>query len=160
MPKYQVTDNLWFGSQDSCRHNPSDDFAFVHACKEPCHRHGAGYKDKSLASTHPHYLAVEKDRHLYLNLIDPPVPLFKLESFALFFDFMDRMIVKRPVLIHCNQGESRAPSLTLLYMAKRLGLLPDADYKNARKSFEEKFTYKPGKGIETFLEQNWDLIGV
>jgi protein-tyrosine phosphatase len=160
MSKYRVTDQLWFGSQEACRYTPLDNFAFVHACKEPCHRHGAGYKEKSLVTTHPHYLSVEKERHLYLNIIDPPIPLFKMESFELFFDFMDRTIQKHSVMIHCNQGESRAPSLALLYMAKRLRLLPDDDYKTARKSFEEKFPYKPGKGIETFLEQNWTAIGV
>lgn len=138
---------------------PKEDIAIVHACKEPCHRCAVGYREKSLAADHPHYLAIERGNHLYLNLIDPSLPLFKFESFSIFFDFVDRQIVARPVRIHCNKGESRAPSLTLLYMAKR-GLLPGKNYKEARAAFEEQFRYKPGAGIQTFLEKNWDVLGV
>ncbi len=158
MPRYNVTDNLCFDDITGCRHGPHE-YAVVHACKEPCHRHGAGYEERSLASDHPHYLAIEKPQHLYLNIIDPPVPLFKPQSFALFFEFVDREIKKRPVLIHCNKGESRAPSLTLLYMAKRLGLLPNDSYQAAAAAFSAHFPYKPGKGIATYLQENWENLG-
>ncbi len=159
MPIYHVSDVLSFGSQESCNPAVHSKFSIVHACKEPCHRQAVGYKDRSLPSTHSNYLAVEKNGHLYLNIIDPPVPLFKLESFQIFFDFVDRAIQTSPVLIHCNQGESRAPSLTLLYMAKRLDLLSNESYQSARSAFEKLFPYKPGKGIASFLEQNWQKIG-
>lgn len=135
------------------------DFATVHACKDPCHRKAAEYNDKSLPKNHQHYLSLQRGHHLYLNLIDPPVPLFQSESFAFFFNFMDEQIKLRPVLIHCNKGESRAPSLALLYAAKRLGLFPPESYGAARAAFEKDFSYKPGKGIETYLQSNWDRLG-
>ncbi len=150
-------DNLSYGDIDACVHEKTHALAIVHACKDPCHRCAAGYTEKSLPTDHPHYLALERGNHLYLNLIDPPVPLFKLESFVRFFEFMDRQIAHRPVLIHCNKGESRAPSLALLYMAKR-GFLPGESYAQARATFEEKFPYKPGKGIENFLKENWNVL--
>lgn len=158
MPRYNVTDNLCFDDLTGCRHDDQE-FSVVHACKEPCHRHAVGYEVRSLESHHPHYLAIEKPHHLYLNMIDPPVPLFKPQSFDLFFDFVDREITKRPVLIHCNKGESRAPSLALLYMAKRLRLLPDNSYQAAADSFSARFPYKPGKGIATYLQENWQKLG-
>lgn len=113
----------------------------------------------NLPTQHPHYLSYQDQHHLYLNLIDPPAPLFKRESFNIFFQFMDAQIKQRPVLIHCNQGQSRAPSLALLYAARRLKLFPDETYAVARAAFEKQFPYAPGKGIEIFLTQNWCHLG-
>ncbi len=154
-----VTDVLYFGDGSSCTPMNSQKYAIIHACKEPCHRQAVGYREKSLNSAHPYYLSYEKDNQLFLNLIDPPVPLFKLESFKIFLEFSDRARASgNPILIHCNQGQSRAPSFALLYMAKRLDLLPNASYLLARAAFEEKFPYEPGKGIAKFLEDNWDKL--
>lgn len=153
-----ITPQLGFGAQGVCAQAQGQDWAVVHACKFPCHRAHVGYNGK-IEKTHPHYLAAEKNGHLYLNIIDPPVPLFQKESFAIFFDFIDRHPGQRPLLIHCNQGESRAPSLSLLVMAKRLSLLPDTDYKTARSAFAAKYPYKPGGGISQFLEEHWEVLG-
>ena len=152
-----VMDNLSYGDLCTCA-VCGQNCAVVHACKEPCHRAGVGYETRSLEKTHPHYLAMERGHHLYLNMIDPPLPLFQLESFARFFDFVDRQIKERPILIHCNKGESRAPSLALLYMAKR-GFLEGENYAAARAAFEVRFPYNPGQGIVTFLTQNWNILG-
>ncbi len=160
MARHHVTEKLCFDDLSGClKEKEIGKIAIVHACKEPCHRHAVGYQDRSLDSGHPHYLWLEKPHHLYLNMIDPPAPLFKPESFAAFFRFVDREITQRPVLIHCNKGESRAPSLTLLYMAKRLGLLPNESYQAAAAAFSAKYPYKPGKGIATYLEKNWNGLG-
>lgn len=161
MVKICVAETLWFGDAELCRSGNSQGQAIVHACKEPCHRCAVGYQEKSLSSNHPAYLSWESGNHLYLNLIDPPVPMFKRESFDIFLNFADRMrAAKLPILIHCNQGQSRAPTLTLLYMAKRLGLLPDNSYAAARNAFEKQFPYKPGVGIARFFEENWYKIGI
>ena len=62
-------------------------------------------------------------------------------------------------MIHCNQGLSRAPSLTLLFMAKRLDELDARSYQSARSEFEELYPqYLPGRGLELFLTENWDQI--
>lgn len=112
MARIRVTDTLWFGDSELCRAENNKNQAIIHACKEPCHRCAIGYREKSLSADHPAYLAWEQGSHLYLNLIDPAVPLFKRESFDIFLSFADRMMTaKLPTLIHCNQGQSRAPSL-------------------------------------------------
>lgn len=152
-----VMDGLSYGDLSACAACGAES-ALVHACKEPCHRAGVGYASRSLDKDHPHYLSLEQGRHLYLNMIDPPQPLFQRASFARFFDFVDRHIETCPVLIHCNKGESRAPSLALLYMAKR-GFLPDENYAAARAAFETRFPYKPGRGIAAFLTQHWNELG-
>lgn len=153
-----VTPQLYFGDLAAGHSKEIPDAAIVHACKEPCHKQAVCYT-KNLDPSHPDYLHRERGTDLYLNMIDPPLPLFKHESFTLFFEFVDRQIALRPVIIHCNQGASRAPSLTLLYMAKRLGLLPNTDYQAARREFENRFPYSPSRGIELFLSENWELLG-
>jgi hypothetical protein len=157
MPLVQVADRLSFGDQDACTHDDDGLVALVHACKIPCHREAVGYRN-SLPSTHEHYLVYETGHHLFLNLIDPPQPLFMMPSFEAFLRFVDREIRDREVLIHCNQGDSRAPSLALLYMAKRLGLLPGDTYDAAAESFASQFPFSPGEGISEWLRSNWEKL--
>ena len=153
-----VSDRLSFGDESECSHLRDGSLAVVHACKDPCHRHSVGYTTRTIARGHPNYLFLERDHHLYLNLIDPEQPLFMMTSFDAFLRFVDREIVDRPVLIHCNQGESRAPSLTLLYMAKRLGSLPNDSYESAATAFRVQFRYSPSRGIQIWLTNNWEKI--
>jgi hypothetical protein len=153
-----INERLSFGNERACTHITDGTIAVVHACKEPCHRGAVGYSTRTIPSNHPNYLVLERGHHLYLNLIDPPQPLFMMPSFEAFLKFVDREISERPVLIHCNQGESRAPSLTLLYMAKRLATLPNDSYAVAATAFRQKYTYNPGRGIEIWLTTNWSKI--
>lgn len=146
---------LCFGDISLCQSDIRDEHAMIHACKEPCHRHACNYNSRSLDTQHPHYLAYENGYDLYLNMIDPPVPLFQIESFQIALEFARVHIPKRPLYIHCNKGQSRAPSLTLLIMAKILKILPNESYVETRTAFEMNYPYMPGKGIETFLSANW-----
>jgi predicted protein tyrosine phosphatase len=131
----------------------------VHACKSPCHQQAVGYRG-SLPNSHPNYLVLQRDDDLYLNIIDPPVPLFKAETFERFLAFArTKYNSGASLLIHCNQGESRAPSLALLFLAKHIGALPDSSYEDAKQVFERLFpAYQPGIGIQRFLADNWVAI--
>lgn len=150
-----ITDRLAFGDEAVCTSDVSGAIAVVHACKEPCHRNAVGYDTKAIAKSHPNYFALQRKYHLYLNLIDPPVPLFMIESFHAFFGFVDYQIPDRPVLIHCNQGQSRAPSLALLYASKRLGIFPADTFADAAAAFRTRYNYEPGAGIASWLTGHW-----
>ncbi len=155
----QVFERIWVGSERDCR--PGDcEWAVVHACKSPCHQQAVGYRG-NLPSSHPHYLSLTRGHDLFLNLIDPPIPLFKLDSFVAFLDFADtHWLAGRTLLIHCNQGESRAPSLVLLFLAKRRAVLDAGSYQGARKEFEALCPdYRPGAGIVAYLSENWGRLG-
>ena len=156
----ELTPNLAFGPERICTHDSSGAVAVVHACKEPCHRHAVGYRTRTIPSNHPNYLVKQTDCHLYLNLIDPPQPLFMMPSFAAFMTFVEHHIADRRVLIHCNQGESRAPSLALLYLAKRTDLLPGGSYAEAAETFRASMFpgYRPGRGIQAWLTRHWTEI--
>jgi hypothetical protein len=150
-----VHTRLNVGDKESCCAG-SPSFAVVHACKSPCHQNAVGYRG-SLPSHHPNYLWLQMPQDLYLNLIDPPVPLFKIESFRCFLTFATaRYGDGATLLIHCNQGESRAPSLALLFLAKRLRTIPAGSFSEAKEAFSTLYpAYCPGAGIERFLTMQW-----
>ncbi|MDI4653062.1 MULTISPECIES: hypothetical protein [Pseudoalteromonas] len=138
----------------------NDEVAVIHACKSPCHQGAVGYRGK-LPSTHPNYLVLEQEYDLFLNIIDPPVPLFMPPLFTEFLAFANKHWSQgRKLLIHCNQGESRAPSLAMLFLAKGVFAIPDTSYEVARSEFEKLYPrYNPGKGIETYFSKNWTQLG-
>lgn len=153
-----IENRLSIGAEKDCR-SGTERLSVIHACKSPCHQRAVGYQG-SLPTSHPNYLVLQRDHDLYLNIIDPPEPLYKAETFERFLAFArTKYDSGASVLIHCNQGESRAPSLALLFLAKHIGALPDSSYEDAKRAFERLFpTYQPGKGIQRFLAENWSVI--
>jgi len=154
----EVYERVFIGSEASCR-NGTADRVVVHACKTPCHQRAVGYTG-SLPNTHQHYLVMRRPFDLFLNMIDPPQPLFKL---ALFTDFLlfaaEHWVAGRSLAIHCNQGESRAPSLALVFLAKHVRVLPDESFANAEVAFRAIYPpYRPGVGIRRFLADNWAAL--
>lgn len=154
----QVTERLYVGTDRDCRPGGAN-WAVVHACKSPCHQRAVGYRG-SLPKSHEHYLVLEEEHDLYLNLVDPPTPLFMPPSFSSFLGFAcSRLERGANLLIHCNQGESRAPSLALLLLAKRLGVLPSLAYESAWQAFQELYSgYRPGLGIQAYLREHWEEL--
>lgn len=156
----EVHDRLIVANEISCTKG-SNECAIVHACKSPCHQRAVGYRG-NLQNTHPNYLVLEEQYDLYLNIIDPPVPLFMPLLFIRFMNFSTKHWNEgRKLLIHCNQGESRAPSLALLFMAKSLSAISNNSYYDARSDFEKIYpNYKPGKGIEIYFAKHWNSLGM
>uniref|UniRef100_UPI00345E9582 hypothetical protein n=1 Tax=Mesotoga sp. TaxID=2053577 RepID=UPI00345E9582 len=108
----KVLDRLYVGSEADCFHSRPG-WAVVHACKHPCHVNAVGYKS-SLPKNHPSYLSLERGANLYLNIVDPDIPLFMSQTFVDFMTFAQKHYNEgKNLLIHCNHSESRAPSLAL-----------------------------------------------
>lgn len=134
-------------------------FAAVHAAKDPWHRALLGYTGRGAPKEDPEYLLARRDTRLYLNLVDTPDPrFFNVDMFNKALAFTSEHLSKGfSVLIHCNQGESRGPSLTLLHMAAQK-LLPTASFKEAEEAFKKLYPlYAPKAGVRGFVEQNWQL---
>lgn len=151
----QVHDGLFVGTELDCRPGRAD-WATVHACKTPCHQRVVGYTG-SLRSDHPHYLIYEEDHDLYLNIIDPSKPLFKMPLFTRFLAFARRARGdEERILIHCNQGLSRAPSLALLYLAKVEGAISNQSFEEATSDYLTiDPQYSPGRGVQIYLREHW-----
>lgn len=151
----EIQNGLFVGADRDCR-KAAEGWAIVHACKSPCHQRAVGYRG-SLPPSHDHYLVFREGGDLYLNMIDPPRPLFMPPLFLSFLAFAQEYSdsgVK--ILIHCNQGESRAPSLALLFLAKVAGTISNDSYEAAESDFGAIFNrFNPGAGIRIYLSSHW-----
>jgi hypothetical protein len=156
----KIYDSLFIGSDDDCATcviNP--EFSIIHACKT-CHQRAVGYKG-SLPSTHPNYLIYENDAHLFLNMVDIPnelLPKFTNLIFNCAMKFIKREIQDKKILIHCNMGQSRSPSLGLAYLAIT-GIISNNSYEVAMKEFIGLYPeYLPGTGIMLYMQHNWNFL--
>ena len=133
-------------------------WAIVHACKEPYHRRAVGYRLWNVPRSHPEYLIARRENRLMLCLLDLPVSLFiKKEMIEQALDFIDEMCASGlKVLIHCVAGRSRSPSITLLYLATRLNVLPTDSFEAAEEAFRRLYPlYKPTRGIREHVRRFW-----
>lgn len=130
----------------------------VHACKEPYHRDLLGYTTKGTPKDDPRYYFAIQGNRLYLNIVDTDDPKYipKLIIDAALGFTEEGLRAGEKVLIHCNQGESRAPSLGLLYLAKHTNDIPTATLPEAEAQFRKLYPpYKPKAGMRGFLLEHW-----
>lgn len=155
----ELLTNLYVGSDDD---KPGEDWACIHAAKNPWHCDAVGYKG-NLPKEHPNYLMLKFDDDLYLNMIDPPFELsaeFTDPIVKECFKFIDenRDIRDRPVLVRCNKGLSRSPSIVMAYMARKM-LFEGTTFKDVSEEFRIVYPdYKPGDGVAAYFSNNWDRI--
>lgn len=152
----QIIEGLFVGDQND---TPKKGMYCVHAAKNPFHVDAVGYKG-NLDKKHPNYLILQKPGNLYLNMIDPK---FKLDAaftnpiFEASIRFIAEAIMNdKEVLVRCNKGMSRSPSLVMTFMA-RAGMINNISFEIAKKQFIAEFyeDYEPGLGISLYLEENW-----
>ena len=118
-----------------------------------------GYTARALPSSHAEYLWAERGAHLIMNIVDAPVPIFRTELFTKAIDWLDDLSTAGAIVVHCNQGLSRAPTVALVYLAKARKALPNESYAAAREAFVKRApTYAPGAGLVTFLTEHWAEI--
>jgi len=154
----EVYKNIFVGDISDCREGVGE-WSIIHACKYPCHRNAVGY-EKKISPTHPNYLVLRKGQNLYLNIIDPDEPLFMNPLFIETLRFCkDYIKTDKKLLFHCNQGDSRAPSLALLHLSKNLHVIDNSSYENAANEYQkiDPF-YKPSRGIRIYLCQYWNEL--
>lgn len=134
--------------------------AVVHACKHPCHCKALNYKNR-LEASHPNYLVLERDNHLVLNMVDMDKeldPKFTNPMLQAAMSFIERFIVKNKLLIHCNKGQSRSPSIALLYLA-RIKAISASSFEKAEEDFRLLYPlYTPGNGIRIYMKKNWATL--
>jgi predicted protein tyrosine phosphatase len=146
----EVHDRLYVGGADDCFEGGAG-WVVVHACRHPCHRLAVarlGLEERQV---------VEEGSDLFLDLVDAPVPPPSSAPFTAFLAFAAASWRRgEHLLVHCNQGLSRAPGLALLLLARRLGALPAGSYDEAAGAFSALYpAYSPGRGIRSFLDRRW-----
>ena len=156
----EIIDNLFIGNDHDCFAR-GNSYSVIHACKT-CHQRGVGYRG-SLSPSHPNYLIFEQENHLYLNMVDMErelLPRFTHPIMKSAMCFIEINITKTKILVHCNQGYSRSPSIGLVYLAREKKIA-STSYPDARNGFLTIYpNYIPGRGICLYLMNNWqELIG-
>ena len=131
----------------------------VHACKEPYHRRLLGYTGRAVSTNHPEYLFARRERRLYLNIVDADDPDYiskeNIDEALTFIE--DGMRSGEKVLVHCNQGESRSPSIGLLYLAARANGISSVSLPAAETDFRRIYPhYNPKAGMRGFLLRHWN----
>lgn len=151
----KLYDRLYTGRQADCFEGAAR-WAVVHACREPCFERAAR-RMRPADATSP---ILEEGQNLYLNLIDSPDARLSPDPFETFLAFAFRHWQDGTgLLIHCNLGISRAPSLALLFLAKRLNALPASSYGEASAAFSKLMPgYSPGEAIRSFLREHWERL--
>lgn len=153
----EIDKNLFVGNLTDYENNQfNNDYYFVQACKEPCHRKALGYKGRSADENHPEYLIAYRERKIIINMIDPPTgKYFENIMFESSLAFINENLEKgNKVLIHCNQGISRSPSIGLLYLATK-GKIRNENFIVAEQDFKKLYPDYTPSGIKEFLSLNW-----
>jgi hypothetical protein len=149
---------LYVGSDQAC-HDGTAERAVVHACKRPCYREAMG-RAGTLPHDHPDRHFIEEEYDLYLNILDRMQPRFSMEVFEAFFAFATtHWRDGRDLLVHCNAGRSRSPSLALLFLAGVTGDLRRGDFVDAAKDYAAVDPDgRPGPGLRRYLREHWEEL--
>lgn len=146
--------NITIGSKSDL-YAIDDSWAVVHACKTS-HKQRLGYTRPIKDS--PHYISFRDNNHLYINWVDEPSgKYFQIETFIEALDFIDEYIGDREIFIHCDLGQSRSPTLAMVYLAKRTDFLED-DFGSTYNKLKEHYPEFAPSGIIKFVQNNWDDI--
>jgi predicted protein tyrosine phosphatase len=136
---------------------PVDNWAVLHAAKEPCHRQFVGYTGRGCPKESPEYLYAERGNRLALNIVDAPKPeFFDIGMIDKALDFIEQKLSEGlKVLVHCNEGRSRSASICLLYLIKH-GIINGDTLEDCEAEFMKVYPeYNPGTGIMGFVKEHW-----
>lgn len=156
-----VIQHLYIGGDvDYVRLQDRDGWSFLRTCKygPGGHQETLGYKTLG-ASKGPHYLSVDQRARRALNFIDVQDPnLIPLQMIEKGLEFINkRMAAGDNVLVACNKGGSRGPTMALLYL-RAIGELT-GNFIQSEKIFRTLYhNYDPGIGARTFARNNWDVF--
>ncbi len=158
---HEVARQLWVGSQADFEALDvhGTEWGVVHAARDPWHRQLLGYTGRGAPPDHPEYLFARRGNRLYLNLVDAQDPKYiSRKAVDEAMRFIEEQLTEcrvaadaRGVLVHCNQGGSRGPTLGMLYLAT---FLPE-DFVAAEAEFRKVCTYLPNPGMREFARENW-----
>lgn len=164
----QVAERLWVGNGEDfsalCKNGAGEfqvpaGWSVVQAAKEPYHRQALGYAERGAPKDHPEYLIAQRGNRLCLNLIDAPNPGFVPPAiFAAALQYINEALGGgNQVLVHCNQGMSRSPSIVLAYLRVHDPLYQAiTDITSAERKFVQTYPhYNPAWGIREFVRQTY-----
>ena len=158
----EIANNIFVGAeQDFYTIQNQENWAILHCCKNPFHCDFVGYKG-TISSTHPDYALKRKGNEMALNLVDMNTfsenyLSFNENMFRVAFEFLDKYREQGcKILIHCNQGESRGPTMGMFYSAY-CGLFGSPDFDETVAEFRKLYLrYNPKRNIFCTAQALWN----
>lgn len=164
---YKLDDHeLYYGSSedyDFVRTSKffAKDYATLLCAKNPYHKEIVGYEG-NLSRIHPNYLVVENpEQHIMaLNMIDAPEKQYFSDEMVLAgIDFIGQQLNERNVLVVCNKGVSRSPTMCLMYLMAHGDFEKDQTHVQVFDSFRlNAVNWEPNTGILQYCIEFWDKI--
>lgn len=156
-----IIEGIYVGSDVDVPKAKERGYAILAACKEGPNGHRAmlGYHTLG-APKGKDYLYARKGDWMALNLLDVEDPQMipdKVITAGIAF-IAEMMNEKKKILVHCNAGHSRGPTMAMLYL-RSVGELPQP-FNRAKHIF--KTLYHPlsmGHGMEFHARDMWDTLG-
>lgn len=154
----EVYKNFFVGTQnDETAVRGQIGWFIVHACKDPYHRDALGYTGRAAPKDHPEYLIARRPGRLILNLVDvADVNYISSEIIDPALETIHQYITSGKVLVHCNLGMSRSPTIAFLYLLQFTTALPRENFESDLEEFQRLYPpYAPAKGMSDYARLNW-----
>lgn len=121
------------------------------------HQSVVGWTGRGCDKDNPHYLFKREDKAIYLNMIDGDNPDYIHDSMIdAALNFMKEKLDKdEEVFIYCSLGESRSPSIALMYLLENE--LINRDIESCRKFQAEYSKYKPNTGVFLYIKNRYKI---
>lgn len=153
----EIIKNLFLGSDKDHETAAAKGWPILICAKDGPHGHRSelNYKEHSAPKGDQYYF-VDSGKNRHLNLIDPDSPqLIPKQVINAGLAFIKHYQEKeQPILVHCNQGQSRGPSMVLMYL-RTIGEMPNG-FLQSEKKFKTIYPkYDPLQGIKSFAQTNW-----
>lgn len=148
------------GDTDYMKVKDKHNWSVLRCCKEGDggHRDTLGYTGQA-APKGASYLSVDQRGRRALNFIDPHDPNFiPMEMIVRGLEFIDKRLASGDnVLVACNAGHSRGPTMAMLYL-RSIGELAGNFIQSERIYRTLYHEYDPGIGMRTFARAHWDEL--
>jgi len=156
----EIIKNLYVGGDQDVPRAKERGYSRLAACKDgpDGHRVMLGYKSLG-APQGNEYLFAQRGNWAALNLIDNDdpdmIPDAVLDAGLKFIH--QQMLVGKKVLIHCNHGHSRGPTMALMYL-RAIGELPQG-FNRAVHIFRSLYPdYDVNSGMKSKAWERWKSL--
>lgn len=136
--------------------------SFLLCAKNPFHMDIVGYKGNLDKSDLEYLYAYRPMQHLMaLNMIDAPDSKFfsdKMIDKGLLF-INDEMVEGNDVIVVCNQGMSRSPTMCLMYLMKHGDIPKEKSFNEVREEYIKIAPeWNPSPGILKYCISFWNKV--
>jgi len=156
----EVIKGVYVGSDEDVTKAKSRGYSRLAACKDGPDGHRTMLQYHTMGAPQgPEYLFAKRQHWGAMNLIDPDdpdmIPDEVLDAGLRFIH--ERRQAGDKILIHCNHGHSRGPTMALMYL-RAIGELPQS-FTRAVHIFKTLYpSYSPNLGMRTKARERWGTL--